>query len=68
MDVKTFVEFTDGVPRLVGKDVELRMASEEQQRKFYRLKGMENSSMDHTYLDIEYTISKSDLMPLGPSP
>ena len=65
---KTFVEFTDGVPRLVGKDVELRMASEEQQRKFYRLKGMENSSMDHTYPDIEYTISKSDLMPLGPSP
>lgn len=65
---KTFVKFIDGVPRFTGNNLELRMASEEEQRDFYRSKGKENSSTDHTYPEIYYTISRSDLMPLGPSP
>jgi hypothetical protein len=47
--------FEDGTP--------LAMASEEQQRQFYKLRGQENATTDFVYPIFSYTVSQSDTLP-----
>lgn len=62
---KTFVRFRDGSAYFLD-DARLTLASDEQRRKFYHLRGRENSETDFTYPRITYTISESDMMPPEP--
>jgi hypothetical protein len=63
---KTFVQFKDEIPYLHFSDSVLRLASNEDKQNFYKLRGQENRSIEYTYPEIDYTISKSDLMyPVG---
>ncbi|MEZ4364099.1 MAG: hypothetical protein R3B48_28255 [Kofleriaceae bacterium] len=61
---KTFVErrgehlyFSGGAP--------LTLADEAQRTQFYQLRRRENTEVDFTYPSIPYTISESDLLPVG---
>lgn len=58
---KSFVHFIDGVPHLHGDKI-LRMATTEEVGEFRKLKSRENFETDFNYPEINYTISKSDLM------
>ena len=62
---KTSVRLRDGHAYLPD-DTPLTLATEEQRREFFRLRGRENDETDFTYPRITYTISESDLMPLEP--
>ena len=62
---KTSVRLRDGHAYLPD-DTRLTLATEEQRREFFRLRGRENDETDFTYPRITYTISESDLMPLEP--
>ena len=62
---KTLIDFESGVPKIVGTDKVLRIATEAEKKEFFKCKGQENSSTNYQYPDIEYTISPSDLMPVG---
>ena len=61
---KTFINFEDGLPYLENGDL-LRLATEEEEREYFKLRGEENRSVSFRYPQIEYTISEADrVMPL----
>jgi len=59
---KTFVKFINNKPYINDSDISFKMASDDEKKAFYKQRGKENSNIEHTYPDINYTISKSDLM------
>lgn len=62
---KTFVRFRDESAYFLD-GTSLTLASDEQRREFYHLRGRENHETDFTYPRITYTISESDMMPPEP--
>lgn len=50
-------------PRFEKKYNVIKLATEEQKKEFYKLRGMENSLIDYEYPNLNYTISPSDLVP-----
>ncbi len=58
---KTWVRFKEGIPYFPEGE-QLRLADENQQREFYKLRGQENKSMDFEYPNIHYTLSPGDCM------
>lgn len=58
---KTLIQFKNDLPYLPNGDL-LKLADENQQKAFYRLRGQENKSMDFVYPNIDYTISRSDII------
>ena len=59
---KTMIRFKNDLPYFDNGEV-LKLADENQQREFYKLRGEENKSMDFNYPWIGYTLSKSDTIP-----
>lgn len=59
---KTMIRFENDLPYFDNGEV-LKLADENQQREFYKLRGEENKSMDFNYPWIGYTLSKSDTIP-----
>lgn len=70
---KSFVKFdSDGVPYLLNPSnpsteerKELKLATEEERREFFRYKGLENSTIGYIFPEISYTISPSDRILAG---
>ncbi|CAA6820388.1 MAG: Unknown protein [uncultured Sulfurovum sp.] len=61
---KTFVHFQNDVPYLANGEV-LTLATESEEREYFKLKGKENRAMEFIYPSLNYTISKADrIMPL----
>ena len=65
---KTFIKFVDDKPHIVTDDgklgKELRIATNFEKKEFYKHKSNENAYDGiYNYPEIDYTISKSDLMP-----
>ena len=58
---KSIVHSINDKPFLNG-EIELKLASEEEEREFYRLKGEENRSMEFDYPKLDYTLSPADLI------
>lgn len=58
---KTWIYFQDQRPYFENGEV-LTLATEEQKRRFFRLRGEENRSNDFEYPFISYTISPSDVL------
>jgi len=56
---KTMIQFKNNLPYFKNGET-LKLADENQQREFYKLRGQENKSMDFKYPWIGYTLSKSD--------
>jgi hypothetical protein len=66
---KAYIKFVNEIPYFcINKqktDNKLSLATEEEQREFYKLRGKENRSIEYEYPNILYTISKSDhMMPI----
>lgn len=58
----TWIEFdTNHTPRFTDGS-ELTLATEEQQKQFYKLRGQENRSMDFCYPSLSFTISDADII------
>lgn len=57
---KTFVTFINELPFIDGK--RLVIADEERRKEFYKLRSLENSSVDFIYPEVTYTISPGDMM------
>lgn len=58
---KTYIQFKDGQPCFSDGTI-LHLADEEQSKEFYRLRGMENESVDFIYPNISFTLSPADLL------
>lgn len=64
---KTFIDFTDSKPYLIDKKfantkTEMKLATQEEKKIFYKLRSEENKSICYEYPFISYTISPSDLI------
>lgn len=61
---KTYIHFQNKIPYFVSTGRPLELATEDQQREFYKQRAKENKSIGkHNYSDINFTISKSDTIP-----
>ena len=61
---KTFVKIIDGVPYIQPSNSILRIANHNERNEFYKHKSKENLYTEFTYPEIDYTISKSDILPV----
>lgn len=59
---KTYVKFVDGLP-YIGNKI-LRLANDEEKKEYYKQRSKENKLIDHSYPEIDYTISVSDMLPV----
>ena len=59
---KTFVKFINNLPYIYPNNKILKLANDDEQKEFYINKSKENKEINHTYPDINYTISPSDLL------
>ncbi len=59
---KTFIHFKENLPYFSDGNL-LEIATENQKKDFFMLKGQENNNVDFVYPHITYTFSESDLMP-----
>lgn len=59
---KTYIDYSSGHPLFLN-GTKLLLANEEEKSQFYKLRSMENKSVDFEYpKTVNYTISESDLM------
>jgi len=61
---KTFVKFVDNIPYIYHSNKILRIADNNEKINFFKYKSAENLNHEYTYPEIEYTISKSDTLPI----
>ncbi len=61
---KTFIHFIDDKPYFYKSDRVLRICNQNEKNEFRKLKGDENSKINHKQLDIDYTISIGDTLPI----
>lgn len=61
---KTFVSFINDTPYINTTNIILTIANNDERKEFYKHKGDENNQIDYRYESINYTISKSDLLPI----
>lgn len=61
---KTYIQFINEVPYFYQSYKILRMANQNEIKKFRKLKSDENEKTDHNYSDIDYTLSVSDTLPI----
>ena len=59
---KTYITFDERDTPWFSNGVFLRLASEEEQYEFYKMKSEENTKIDFVYPSIDFTISVSDMM------
>ena len=59
---KIFIKFKNKIPYIQSTNNILRIATDLERKEFYKHKGTENSSNEYKYPEIDYTISKNDLM------
>ena len=60
---KTYINFDGNTPVFEATGKPLQLCDEkEKQIEFYKMRSQENKLVDYRYPDIDYTISKSDLM------
>ena len=57
---KTFIKFIDSIPYILND--ELKLATAEEKKEFYKLRSIENKSSHFDYPHISYTISSSDIV------
>lgn len=61
---KTFIYFKDELPFFSHNHQPLTLANSEQQKEFYKNRGLENTNIMYTYPEINYTTSVGDLLPI----
>lgn len=59
---KTYIYFRNELPYFYSNDEQMISANEQQTKEFYKCRALENSQDNYIYLNINYTISPSDLM------
>ncbi len=56
---KTFINFKINLPYFSNGNL-LELANDEQKSAYYKLRGEENRSLDFSYPEMNYTLSKAD--------
>ena len=59
---KTFIKFINEIPYFNNSEIELKMATTEESKEYYKCRSMENKSIDYIWPEIRYTISESDII------
>lgn len=60
---KTFVKFSNSIPYFYPTKRILRLVeSKEEEKEFYKLRSLENSTINFTYPELDWTLSPSDLI------
>jgi len=59
---KTLIQFIDRIPYFYPTKIKLRLADKYEEKEFYRYRSKENKSLKYVYPELDYSISKSDLM------
>jgi hypothetical protein len=59
---KTFIKFINEIPYFAHSGERLLLATEDERRQFFRLRGEENLTTDFVYQKITYTLSVSDII------
>ena len=57
-----YINFINEIPYFTHNNVQLRLATGQEKKEFYKLRSKENQLVNFTYPLIEYTISPSDLI------
>lgn len=58
---KTFIRFVDEIPYFLNGS-KLTISDNDQKSEYYKQRGLENTSIEYAWPEINYTISPSDLM------
>jgi len=58
---KTFIHFINEIPYFNNSDRILKLANNEETKEYYKLRKLENTSIDFKWDELNYTISISDL-------
>lgn len=58
---KSFIQFKNNIPFFTDGEI-LRIANENEQRRFYKLRGQENKEVGFKYPELHYTLSLADTM------
>jgi hypothetical protein len=58
---KSLIQFKNNIPCFTDGEI-LKMANEEEQREFYKLRGQENNNVGFKYPKLHYTLSLADIM------
>lgn len=58
---KTYLEFKNNLPFFTNGE-QLKLANEEQEREFFKLRGEENKSLNFNYPFLNYTVSLADTL------
>lgn len=61
---KTLIKFVKLVPYICRTGKPLTLATEKETIEFLKEKGKENKEVAHSYSEINYTLSKSDMLPM----
>jgi hypothetical protein len=59
---KTFIKFINEIPYFNNSENQLKIATKEESKEYYKCRSMENKLIDYVWTDIHYTISKSDII------
>lgn len=59
---KTFIIFDNELPYFSTDKKRLLLANTDQRKQLYRYKNFENTNVEYTYPDIDYTISTGDMI------
>lgn len=58
---KTFIEFKNDIPYFYNTNRILKIANEEETKEYYKLRSLENKSINFEYPELNYTISYGDI-------
>ena len=58
---KSFIQFKNNIPCFIDGKI-LKMANEDEQREFFKLRGQENNDIGFKYPKLHYTLSLADTM------
>lgn len=61
---KTFVYYDDGKVFFTRDKKQLTLASDEEQKEFFKMRSLENKTIGYKYPDITYTVSNGDMLPI----
>lgn len=62
---KTFIKFTDDIPYIYPNNKVFKIADSNERTMFLKHKSSENLQTEYVYPNIDYTISKSDMLPIN---
>lgn len=59
---KTYIQYIDNIPFFYNTNHVLKLANDEEMKRFYKMRSDENKSINYQYPEIHFTVSSSDIL------